>query len=842
MAGSAAKAGPRPAIWGIALGAVVAIAGPVAARNLDSQDLYSIGDFGGIGALQTRTARFAPDGMFHFGVTNVEPYRNYFITLQALPWLEGTIRYTDIGNRLFSSDPDFSGNQTAKDRAVDFKLRLVPESKYMPQIALGFQDWLGNGLFQGEYLVASKRYYDLDFSLGIGWGYPGARGNLRNPLISFSNGFRTRGKPSRQGGDFDFRSYFSGETVGLFGSVEYRTPIAGLTLKLEVDGNDYKSEPLDNRLGQSMIFNFGATYRPVPWLDAAFAYERGNRLMFRLALRAGLHDSGVVKTDPPPPKIEPRPAAAPREEGSGATGDEPLAAGPEAPSEGWPVNRLFDGVEARGLEIVGFDLSRDEAVVSLSGRSDATDDEIARLVFEAVPGLVERVRIVRRAGDRMIGASLWGEGNVRLDGPPDRPPDRPRDAGAASGAGGDAETADDISERVFAQLDAAGMSAEALKVDGSRATVFVTPRRFRETARSIGRAARVVANNAPPEVEEITVVTMNEGLETGRVTMIRRDLELTTEYRSSPEEIWAHTVVEGTGNGPPPDATVNRERYPEWNWSLRPRLRQHIGGPDGFYLYQLWLALSGKVELARGLSLSGTVGRNLVDTMDRISVDPASRLPRVRSDIKEYLQKGKNNIVRLQADYLFSPYPQWYARASAGLLEEMYGGVSAEILHRPLGAMWALGAQINWVRQREFRQRFGFRGYQTVTGHLELYYNLPRYDLLANLSIGRYLARDKGATLTLSRRFKSGVRAGAWITKTDVTSEEFGEGSFDKGFFITVPLQLFLTRSTRETGTFSFRPLTRDGGQRVSIANRLYPLVDEGGIVSIDRSWYRLLE
>ena len=57
--------------------------------------------------------------------------------------------------------------------------------------------------------------------------------------------------------------------------------------------------------------------------------------------------------------------------------------------------------------------------------------------------------------------------------------------------------------------------------------------------------------------------------------------------------------------------------------------------------------------------------------------------------------------------------------------------------------------------------------------------------------------------------------AGVFATFTDVPARVFGEGSFDKGFFVSLPLDLFFQRSTRRYANFLFRPLTRDGGQKV---------------------------
>ena len=110
------------------------------------------------------------------------------------------------------------------------------------------------------------------------------------------------------------------------------------------------------------------------------------------------------------------------------------------------------------------------------------------------------------------------------------------------------------------------------------------------------------------------------------------------------------------------------------------------------------------------------------------------------------------------------------------------------------------------------------------------------------MKAGRYLAGDYGVTLTLSREFRSGMRVGAWTTFTDVSFEDFGEGSFDKGFFITIPFDALLLRSSRAQGLFSFRPLTRDGGQMVSVPDRLYFLTQEGSLRSVARYWSKFLD
>ena len=62
------------------------------------------------------------------------------------------------------------------------------------------------------------------------------------------------------------------------------------------------------------------------------------------------------------------------------------------------------------------------------------------------------------------------------------------------------------------------------------------------------------------------------------------------------------------------------------------------------------------------------------------------------------------------------------------------------------------------------------------------------------------------------------MQFGVFATFTDVSREEFGEGSFDKGIFFNIPI----------VGNFinySWRPLTKDPGAKLIRKNNLYDLL-----------------
>jgi hypothetical protein len=171
-------------------------------------------------------------------------------------------------------------------------------------------------------------------------------------------------------------------------------------------------------------------------------------------------------------------------------------------------------------------------------------------------------------------------------------------------------------------------------------------------------------------------------------------------------------------------------------------------------------------------------------------------------------------VGRLSENQFYSLY--------GGYLESMFAGVGAEWLYRPFASRLAYGVDVNGVRQRGFRQDFALRDYRVATGHATVYWDTGWNNVQAKLSVGRYLAGDEGATVQLARKFDNGVTVGAFATKTNVSAAQFGEGSFDKGLFMSIPLDAMLTRSSDSNANFLWKPFTRDGGVMLARSVSLY--------------------
>jgi Exopolysaccharide biosynthesis protein YbjH len=207
----------------------------------------------------------------------------------------------------------------------------------------------------------------------------------------------------------------------------------------------------------------------------------------------------------------------------------------------------------------------------------------------------------------------------------------------------------------------------------------------------------------------------------------------------------------------------------------------------------------------------------------------------VRSDFGLYYDKGANGISLLDATYRTRLTSDVYAEFKAGYLEDMFMGAGGQILWRPNGQRWALGVDAYQVWQRSFDRLFGVQHYNTVTGHVNIYYESPWYGLNFQLHGGRYLAGDWGGTFQISREFETGVEIGAFATFTNVPFAKFGEGSFDKGVIVRIPLEWFVPIHTQSAANLDFRPLTRDGGQRLDGDDSLYDETRRTSYGEIDR-------
>ena len=389
-----------------------------------------------------------------------------------------------------------------------------------------------------------------------------------------------------------------------------------------------------------------------------------------------------------------------------------------------------------------------------------------------------------------------------------------------------------------------GLLAEALKVEGlvlthldltpTRARLRIRNSRYDSVPQAIGRAARILAMGLPPSVEIFEIEPEVQGIAASRVVLRRSDLE---ELEFAPDGLsrsWhAAQVLAG---GPPAGDAIEQPRL---TWGVRPYIATAVFDPDDPLRADLGIEASARYAFSPNLSLSGAVRQKLVGNRDASTRLSDSVLPHVRSDSGLY-HRESFGLSYLTLDHYGRIGPDLYSRVSVGYLEDMFGGVSGEVLWKPVDSRLALGAELNYVMQRDTDKLFGFDeyDYDVVTGHLSAYYDFES-GYSVQLDAGRYLAGDYGATFTLERVFDNGWRVGAFATMTDVSFDDFGEGSFDKGIMLTIPTAWLMGQPTTHRNSVVLRPVQRDGGARLHVNNRLHDMLREYHAPEMGDQWGR---
>jgi len=400
---------------------------------------------------------------------------------------------------------------------------------------------------------------------------------------------------------------------------------------------------------------------------------------------------------------------------------------------------------------------------------------------------------------------------------------------SAKGGGRDA-----VEHVINAKLADEGLLLQGFTMGGGQATVRIENIRWNNDPQAAGRAARVMATTLPPEIEQLTVVFLDKGVPISRVVTQRSDLEeLQFDFDGSWRTFARARIEDAHDQGRVGELG---SVYPYFDASLGPYLATSFFDPDSPIRADLGAQLRLAYRPAPGLTFAAKLRYPLVGNIANSFRVSNSAIEPVRTNAVRYAQESSLEVNRLTAEYIFRPGRSLFGRVSAGYLESMFGGVSAEVLWYPIVRRLALGVEINYVKQRNFDMLFGFQDYSVATGHVSGYYDFGN-GFLGQLDVGRYLAGDYGATVSIDREFNNGFKVGGFFTLTDVSFDDFGEGSFDKGLRFQVPLSWFTGRPSRKNISQTIKPITRDGGARLAVANRLYGTVREYRGKELRDSW-----
>jgi hypothetical protein len=360
----------------------------------------------------------------------------------------------------------------------------------------------------------------------------------------------------------------------------------------------------------------------------------------------------------------------------------------------------------------------------------------------------------------------------------------------------------------------------AINYNGSEITLYYTNNYYYSEVEVIKRLTQLLMADAPASVEKFRLISLASGIPQREFDVLRAtaerdisqnaDLNLNNSVTTTAAPMQNPILTAG-------EASV----FPRFNWAIYPQFRQQLFDPSNPLGVQLLGAAGVGAELMHGLTLYGEGEVSIYDNFNTTRPND-SILPHVRTDYLKFFTQGKDGIGQLDMEYRFRLAPDVFATAKAGYLESMYMGGGGEVLWRPDGERWAISADLYDVQERGFDRLLDLQQYHVITGHVSLYWASPWNDLNFEVRAGQYLAGDRGYTVMVTRRFSTGVEVGAFFTRTNVSAAQFGEGSFDKGFLIRIPLG-FVAPISSQNGVYTIiRPVQRDGGQTLDNDTTLY--------------------
>lgn len=280
-----------------------------------------------------------------------------------------------------------------------------------------------------------------------------------------------------------------------------------------------------------------------------------------------------------------------------------------------------------------------------------------------------------------------------------------------------------------------------------------------------------------------------------------------------------------------------------WNLEILPKTQTLFGSASGKFKYALGIATNINGFLFNNIFYSISLGYYFTSYLKRIHdidrLNP-SQIINVRTDIVNYYKQRGVTVDVAYLENVLNWGKGLYTRVSLGIFEPEYGGVSTEWLYYPVNSSWAIGMDFALLKKRAYhgidftsyaRKLHGFKVHWVrflgSQYFLNLYYDWRCTGLEFKFKIGKFLADDFGVRTEISRYFSSGLQMGFWYTYTNARDIINNAIYHDKGVFISVPLDIFYTKTNRSRWGYGMSAWLRDVGVTASTGNHLYELINQ---------------
>ena len=274
---------------------------------------------------------------------------------------------------------------------------------------------------------------------------------------------------------------------------------------------------------------------------------------------------------------------------------------------------------------------------------------------------------------------------------------------------------------------------QAVDLEDSHLKVAINQSKYRIPSISSGRAISILNEISPESVKSFEVMEVNADMGMYSLSLNREDFNKNLKH-NNPLLVERYSSLKTANYNKSDFKYVPKASFPAFFYSFGPDLKSQVGGPDGFFFWDLRIAANTELLFKRNFSLISSFSLGLTNNFDDLKLPSDSILPHVRTDIVDYLKEGDGFIVnRMQLNYFLKPYNDLFVKFSGGILESMFGGYGFESLYRPYDKNFAIGLEAWELGKENINKDWVLGSIKQSTGHVTFYYREPNTNVLVKL-------------------------------------------------------------------------------------------------------------
>jgi hypothetical protein len=376
---------------------------------------------------------------------------------------------------------------------------------------------------------------------------------------------------------------------------------------------------------------------------------------------------------------------------------------------------------------------------------------------------------------------------------------------------------------MVAALEDQGFSDIGVEEDGGVLVIRAQNDRYFYSMRALGILFKSISPFLTNSMDQVRVVLTDAGVPVVEFVTSRADIQdLTGERLTAGEFFYLSRLSTDVANAPAIRTTKKRPVSLGW----KPSFQTLLNDPSGYFKYRFGAEGWAAYHPWKGVSLLASLEAYPLNNISSSNIPPAEA---VRSDIVEY---KRQNIAlgRLMIDQIYKGDNSIYSRFAAGFLEIEYAGLDTEVAMPVVNGRFMVGLQASLVKKRDRHNPLAFEGADARPYYhvefLNTRLNIPEKDIAIDLKTGRFLGRDFGTKVTMTKHVK-GVNFFAWYSLTDTSGfkDTFNRGYHDTGIGVSIPMRLFEGKDSKTSYNFALAPWTRDVAQDIDRYRNLFDYV-----------------